>query len=348
MNPLVSIIVPIYRIKEKYLYACIDSLVGQTYKNIEVLLVDDGSPDNCGAICDSYAEKYPFVHVIHQKNQGVSVARNHGIECSVGEYIVFVDADDWIEADCVEIVVKEIERQKVDVLFFQHIKEDDIHSTFLTGKSRLIEKSEVKNIHAHLLKAESFYNNIDFKPPWGKIIKTSLLENNVIRFPVGLKKAQDVIFNLYLCEYMKSAYYLNYLGYHYRINSESINHRYNPEMPRIMIRVLEEAEKFVEQYHNEDIDYKKALGVRAISQGGSIEHTYTLHEKSRLSLDEIRSVTKNYLHNENVGKYIMLCSIGDFTTLKRKIRYLLFRQKSLFLYSCFCRLRRMQIQFFMK
>lgn len=340
MNPLVSIIVPVYRIKEEYLRACIESLTGQTYRNIEILLVDDGSPDDCGAICDSYAARFPLIKVIHQENQGVSVARNHGIEAAAGEYIIFVDADDWIEPDCVEIAVGEIEKQKVDVLFFQHIREDIISSSFPAEKPRFIEKSEVKNIHAHLLRGEKRYGSIDFKPPWGKIIRTSLMENDAIRFPVGVKKAQDVIFNLYLCEFMESAYYLNYVGYHYRVNSESINHRYNPEMPRTMIRVLEEAEKFVIQYHSEDEDYKKALGIRAVKLVEAIEHTYTLHKESTLSMNEIQRVTSGYLRTGIVEKYVSQCRVGDFDTLKRKIRLLMYKQKSLLFYLCFCQLKR--------
>lgn len=340
MNPLVSIIVPVYRIKEEYLRACIESLTGQTYRNIEILLVDDGSPDDCGAICDSYAEKLPLIKVIHQENQGVSVARNHGIEAAAGEYIIFVDADDWIEPDCVEIAVGEIEKQKVDVLFFQRKFEGAAPRLSKTADSRFLEKDERKAIQLAILMENASYDSIDFKPPWGKIIKNSLLKKRNLRFPVGVKKSQDVLFNLYLYEFMESAYYLNYVGYHYRVNSESINHRYNPEMPRTMIRVLEEAEKFVIQYHSEDEDYKKALGIRAVKLVVTIEHTYTLHKESTLSLNEIRCVTSGYLRTGIVEKYVSQCRVSDFDMLKRKIRLLMYKQKSLLFYLCFCQLKR--------
>ena len=98
---LVSIIVPVYK-AEKYIHRCIDSLLAQTYKNIEVVLVDDGSPDNCGKICDEYASKDSRVKVFHQQNRGVSAARNTGLAHIKGEWITFVDADDKVTEDYIE------------------------------------------------------------------------------------------------------------------------------------------------------------------------------------------------------------------------------------------------------
>ena len=92
----ISVIVPVYKIKEQYLKECIESISKQTYSNLEIILVDDGSPDNCGEICDLYAEKDSRIMVLHQKNQGVSMARNNAIQKATGEWITFIDADDWM------------------------------------------------------------------------------------------------------------------------------------------------------------------------------------------------------------------------------------------------------------
>ena len=100
---LVSVIVPIYNV-EKYLEKCIESIVNQTYKNLEIILVDDGSPDNCPAICDEWAQKDSRIKVIHKKNGGLSSARNAGLEVSNGEYISFVDSDDWLDENTFEEV----------------------------------------------------------------------------------------------------------------------------------------------------------------------------------------------------------------------------------------------------
>lgn len=98
---LISIIVPVYNV-EKYIYQCVDSIINQTYTNIEIILVDDGSPDNCGKICDEYAQKDSRIKVIHKSNGGLSDARNHGIDVATGEWLMFVDSDDWIESDMAE------------------------------------------------------------------------------------------------------------------------------------------------------------------------------------------------------------------------------------------------------
>ena len=109
VTPLISVIVPIYNV-EKYLRACIDSIIVQTYQNLEIILVDDGSPDGCGVICDEYKEKDPRIIVIHQKNKGLSGARNAGIDIAHGQYIGFIDSDDTIEPQMYEILLNNMQR----------------------------------------------------------------------------------------------------------------------------------------------------------------------------------------------------------------------------------------------
>lgn len=118
-SPLVSIVVPVYKV-ENELHRCVESLVQQTYKNIEIILVDDGSPDNCPVICDDYAAKDKRVHVIHKKNGGLSDARNAGVKCVQGEWFMFVDSDDYIELDAVEKFISALKNkgyhQDIDIV----------------------------------------------------------------------------------------------------------------------------------------------------------------------------------------------------------------------------------------
>lgn len=115
--PLFSIIIPVYKVEE-YIHRCLDSVLSQSYENFECIIIDDGSPDNCGIICDEYAKKDERIYVIHQENGGLSSARNAGIERSVGEYLLFVDSDDWIEPETLEVLFKEISKSKPDVIVF--------------------------------------------------------------------------------------------------------------------------------------------------------------------------------------------------------------------------------------
>ena len=111
---MISIIVPVYKV-EPYLRQCVDSILGQTYRDIEVLLIDDGSPDRCGEICDEYAEKDDRVRVFHTENRGLSAARNLGLREARGEYIGFVDSDDWIEPDMYEVLLRRIQETEADI-----------------------------------------------------------------------------------------------------------------------------------------------------------------------------------------------------------------------------------------
>lgn len=112
----VSIIVPVYK-AELYIRKCIDSILSQTFTNFELLLIDDGSPDNCGKICDEYAELDTRVHVFHKENGGVSAARNLGLDHAKGDYVCFIDSDDWIDPDMLETLIGWEQKKQTDLLF---------------------------------------------------------------------------------------------------------------------------------------------------------------------------------------------------------------------------------------
>ena len=131
MNSLVSVIVPIYNV-EKYLERCISSILEQSYNNIEVILVDDGSNDGCPIICDKFERKDARVKVVHKPNGGLSSARNAGLEQMKGEYITFIDSDDWVEVNFVERMVEAISKSKVDVVQCGYCKKNDDNVVYVS------------------------------------------------------------------------------------------------------------------------------------------------------------------------------------------------------------------------
>ena len=135
-NETISVIVPVYKV-EPYLRECVDSIINQTYKNLEIILVDDGSPDNCGAICDEYAAKDSRVRVIHKENGGVSSARNAGIEAATGDYIGFVDSDDWIEPDMYENLLESLQRENAEIAAPISFYDPSARQSVLSGEQLL-------------------------------------------------------------------------------------------------------------------------------------------------------------------------------------------------------------------
>lgn len=170
----VSIIVPIYN-EEKNLNRCIDSLINQTYQNLEIILLNDGSTDSTKSIINSYKDKR--IIAIHKKNTGIGDTRNTGIEKSSGDYIMFVDSDDYIELNCVEVLVKKLESDKVDLV---------ISNYYLDTPNKTYE-IKFPNLGVTSLKENPDLLNKINLAPWNKIYKASLFKNKDNRFPLHLK-----------------------------------------------------------------------------------------------------------------------------------------------------------------
>lgn len=213
-----SIIIPIYNI-EKYLSECLDSIVCQDCTNIEVILVNDGSTDNSGKIADSYAQKYFFIQVIHQKNQGVSVARNNGLLNSKGEYIWFVDGDDWIDHTAL-LKCDKMTALDADVVFFgsKEVYGQTAKKMTNFGHS-ILSVSLIENLLNDLL----FANVIKWFV-WDKIIKRKIIIDNKIFFSKNYELGEDYLYNILLLTFSKKFLYLDDELYYYRklrINSAS-------------------------------------------------------------------------------------------------------------------------------
>lgn len=179
MNKIVSVIIPVYKV-EHYLSRAVDSVLKQTYQHLDIVLVDDGSPDRCGKICDEYALMDSRVRVIHKNNGGLSSARNAGLEIAIGEYILFVDSDDIIHPHMIERLLKVAEMEKCDIVQCSFFRFDsDIPKEQVTDRTKLISKYE----------ALERIDNAVYMAAWNKIYKKELFLN--IRFPEG-KIHEDV------------------------------------------------------------------------------------------------------------------------------------------------------------
>ena len=169
MQPLISVIVPVYNV-EQYLDRCVNSLVGQTYQNLEIILVDDGSPDGCSVICDNWARKDSRVIVIHKNNGGLSSARNSALDVCSGDVIAFVDSDDWVEPDMFEKMLESMQEHDADIVQCSVLK------TYENGQSVLIDKGLPTRVFSGETALHDFlyHRNRMTSAVWNKIYKASL------------------------------------------------------------------------------------------------------------------------------------------------------------------------------
>ncbi|MBE6922620.1 MAG: glycosyltransferase family 2 protein [Ruminococcaceae bacterium] len=211
--PQISVIVPVYKV-EAYLHECVDSILAQTFSDFELILVDDGSPDNCGKICDEYAAKDNRIRVIHQENQGLSGARNAGIDIARGEYITFIDSDDLVDMRYLEILL-DTAKEGAAVAVCRHREFSD--SNQLTAWQGEVSRKTFDTVDA----VETMYNGSVWIPvnACGKLICRGLIGDT--RFPVG-RLHEDQAFTPYILYRAEKTVSCNAILYHYRVNPVSI------------------------------------------------------------------------------------------------------------------------------
>lgn len=221
---LISIIIPVYNVS-LFLEKCLNSVINQTFKNLQIILVDDGSTDNSGIICDNYSKKDSRIEVIHQKNKGLSEARNTGLSLARGEYITFVDSDDYIELDTYSTIFKAIiENKNPDLIFFRartvNVKGKiiGIGGKEPTGKILKVDKEfSEKRIIGEL------DNGV-----WNKVYRAEIVKN--IIFESGRVHGEDFKYNLEVLERVKTAINIDQIKYNYVKNPNSITRKsFNPK-----------------------------------------------------------------------------------------------------------------------
>ena len=213
MCPFYSIIVPVYRV-EPFIARCIESVLSQTFNNFELILVDDGSPDKSGQICDDYAFKDERVKVIHTKNGGVSQARNYGINNATGQWVIFLDADDTLfGADVLELMCNEIRQEKADIYQCQ----------VLIKKKDFLRKESIKS-GCYVIK-DGRYRKMKPKrgQVWNYVFSCKIIKDNNIVFPVGVRISEDQAFTYSYLTYCDTIKICDVLLYVYHINENPFN-----------------------------------------------------------------------------------------------------------------------------
>lgn len=230
MGVRISIIIPVYN-AEDYIFECVQSILEQTYRDIEIIIIDDGSVDRSLEILDQLSEKNSMIRVIHQENKGVSFARNIGIENAIGDYIIFADADDKYSKDAIATLMKYSQYDMV------------------CGSYRQIEKDEIKEM---IYKKEIFNsaNMLDVErqvahAPWGKLFKKEIIDKNNIKFPNEIPCGEDDIFLINYLTYAKDAIVISDLIYDYNLNNlQSAMHKYYPLLYKYLYMAYEAKKRY--------------------------------------------------------------------------------------------------------
>lgn len=343
----VSVIVPIYNV-EKYLAECIESLCAQTLKDIEIILVDDGSPDNSGAICDKYAAKDARIKVIHKENGGVSAARNDGLAIATGDYVIFVDSDDYIPNDAYEKMYAKAQETNVDIVLadlYQVKGETEIYAKFfkepfVTSDRKFLDK---------LIEA-NFYNTYCPNPPengpafgYGgpttKLVRRAMLNENNIKFDVTVKGIfDDIIYSAYVFAVARSVAYITEPVYYYRLLETSITQTYKANMPEINDAIFKSWQVYLDKYDQEQrfIKMYYANVIRRLEQITDKYFFSTNNPKSHKEIIKELSVT---LRKE---PYQTAISKVEFKKLLKRHKALVFfsRTKSAFLLWGFYNIKR--------
>lgn len=227
---VVSVVIPVYKV-ENYLERCINSVLNQTYSELEIILVDDGSPDRCPQICDRYAEMDSRIKVIHKANGGVSSARNAGIGAATGAYIAFVDSDDWIEPDMYQKMVGVAEKMDCDVVICDCFREtiDSIEIRSHDIRPGFYSYDDLRNeYYPHLLMME----NIEFPASISNCLclfrRVERLSESIYHYPDGIKYSEDLLFGAKMMYSARSFYYMKGEAlYHYQVYENSASHKYD-------------------------------------------------------------------------------------------------------------------------
>lgn len=260
-TPLISIIVPVYNV-EKYLDKCVQSLLSQTYKNVEIILVDDGSPDNSGIMCDEYAAKDSRVKVVHKQNGGLVSARNAGFDVMTGDWHMYVDSDDWIELNTCEKLIAAINRHPdEDMVFFNMIEE--LESKSIKGKWKFqSDKPEIQydrdgSLELSMLTLDHLAG---VNSACAKLVNTNhARNNNLISNPKLKQGSEDTEYSLRAYYSCNKCLYINEYLYHYRYNPTSITKKIDERNAQYLADCYAEIEKEIESFEHKNIFRKYLL-----------------------------------------------------------------------------------------
>lgn len=332
----ISVVIPVYGV-EKYIDQLLDSVRKQTLHDIEVIFVDDGSPDNCPAILDRFVSEDNRYHVIHQKNAGVSTARNNGLAQATGEYIYLADSDDWLEENALEVLWNEATRTSADVVYGDYycVKGDNRYRyTIFDAPFYTESKDTIKILQCAVnlngrhvqIKSEEFDKiNAFGGAPWRLLIKRSLIVDNDLRFDPYVKGlADDILFTLHLYEHVRSVAYIQEPIYNFRVMELSYTKGYKANLLEVYSRIFEKMELFLQEYKKDRVHWDYYY-LRIYLYMHEALHRYFKNKNNPKTEKERFAEFKSVLNTEPYKTAIKKVPISVFGNNKEKLQIFMLR-----------------------
>lgn len=309
MEPLVSIIIPVYN-TSKYLQKCVDSLQKQTYKNLEIILVNDGSTDRSGALCDEYKKQDKRISVIHKTNGGLSSARNAGLRIAKGKYIVFVDSDDWIENETIEYAYANMMKTAADLVIWGYYADFE-------GENR-----RVKHVNKHVLNgicdSLDYYSFLNQEAlgligyAWNKLYKKEIIDRIGAQFPEGISLVEDILFNQGIICGSNRISFCPFIGTHYiQRNEITLGKKYYSDYIKLKLQACAAREKVLSSFNMPSTDIRRLMSSSYLATiKGEIRNITNQKISYRRKVNECRSFIKSEKAIEILGK-VVPCSLKD-------------------------------------
>jgi len=304
----ISVIVPVYNV-EKYLKRCINSIINQTYKNLDIILIDDGSTDNSGRICDEYLSLDNRIRVIHKKNEGQSIARKIGLENSIGKLISFIDADDVIDLNFYSILEKKFEEEKVDIAYCK-VKKFNNEIIYDNKKNVTYEIKTVEDCLKDIVSKDSIFNNFMVN----KLYRKDLFNN--INFPIN-NIFEDLTIMYNIIDNSKTIYYADIYLYFYYNRLDSSTKKIKSSNIIYKLNIINEREKFITNYYSNLIDYYELYHIK------NIIYCATVLAKNNEKLFFKNIVKDNYIKNK-IQKFGIF-KIYNSMNFKYKVLFMLYQ-----------------------
>ena len=335
----ISIIIPIYN-AEKYLSKAIESCINQTLKEVEVILVNDGSIDNSFNICKEYKINSENIKLIDKKNEGVSIARNTGLEYASGEFIMFLDADDWLDSDTCEIMYNKMIYNEAEMVFCNYIMEYENQEKnnsikFGAEKEKIIDNEIKSKIILPLIEDEdkkSIHTKSAFRGPWAKLFRKDIIDKNNIRFNKNLVIGEDFIFNLEYLKHSKKVIMEEKCLYHYRINNESALNRYREDFWNIYRNLLLNLEEYLES-NLSSLEYLPRLNKLKLKYL-LICVKNEMNKLNRKSLSERREYIKK-ICDDDIIRFVLKSDSKEAANIKDKLILFLLRNNMISVVSLY-------------